>query len=315
MITENIIINNEIMATDIFISVSSDKFPRENIVNDINKAIDIFRDFENKYSRFKVDNELFKLNSSESSRVSEELFEILEKSQCYHKLTNGLFDVSVLNLLEKQGYVLSKNRGFYDENINFGTISSEFGFDKVKLDKKSLMVNKSKNLRFDLGGIGKGYVVDKVAKIIKSKYVDFCVSAGGDMYLSGVDREKDYKYWAIEIESPNGVKQEEMPVLLVSNKAIATSGINKRKWLFYGKENNHLIDTSTGESIANNLDCVTVIGKDTVFCDVMAKTLMIMGVERGLEYCNNNDIAAIFIGKGLDVYKTREVEKYVWKEK
>lgn len=317
-------LTKEIMATDIYLALSSDVFSREQLNKDLDYCVEMLKDFEKKYSRFIWGNELYELNNSSEKKVSKELFDLLKLASIYYKKTDGIFDISIKNLLEKEGY----NQSFMElsqldpaKNKSRNTLtakeasSSVYNFSNVLLDEHSLTVKKPLDLHLDLGGIGKGFVVDKVATYLNTKYSDFCVNAGGDLYAKGVDTNNKYSYWAIDIEDPfTNNSAPDMPLLTISNKAVATSGINRRRWLTENGEKNHLIDTRTGTSVSNNLVCVTVIGDNVVDCDVMAKYLLILGLAKGLDYCDNNGVPAVFITKDREVFNSQLALNYVWKE-
>lgn len=167
-------------------------------------------------------------------------------------------------------------------------------------------------MMIDLGGIGKGYVVEKLAEKMSKKYENFCIELGGDMYLGGVDKENDYPYWAIEIQNPFDVPIE-MPTLIVQNLAIATSGINKRNWNKNGGIKNHLIDSLSKKSVDNNIVCVTVIAENAVNADVYAKTILILGEKAGAKFAKDYDINAIFVLNSKKLVYTNNAKKYIYK--
>jgi len=314
MSLKTINIPQRIMTTDVYISLYSDKYSDVELEKDLALCVKSLEDFEQKYSRFIKDNELDVLNNAEDINVSLELFNILTTCQKYYKSTNGLFDPTVYTTLNSEGYSLSKFKG-YHPSINNELVqgNSSFKFDRVYLISPTKVI-KPKDLKIDLGGIGKGYVIDKLTEILRKKYDDFCISVGGDMYLSGVDRENSYSYWAINIENPFNVPvTPDLPTLLVSNKAIATSGINKRTWMLEGVSKNHLIDTRTNKSISNELICATVISENVVYSDITAKILMILGLADGINYCKMNNVAAVLISNNQQLFLSERVTEYVWK--
>lgn len=327
MITLKREILNEIMATDVFIALSSETYSESEIKQDIDTVVAMFKEFEAKFSRFKPDSELSILNKLTESPISEELCSILIEAQEYYQKTNGIFDPSILNALIKEGYAQSKKLGFVSTSKNINDTQEEalkdkYKFSDVKINVETKTLVKPKELQIDLGGIGKGFIIDKISNFLKSKnYNDFCVDAGGDMYLAGKDIENKYNYWAIELEDPFLALEDkridisvEFPTLIISNKAIATSGTNKRRWLYENKEKNHIINPQSATSLINELICTTVIGDYTVFADIMAKVLLIKGTGEGMKYCNENNIAGIFVTKTKEIYFSDAAQKYVWHE-
>jgi FAD:protein FMN transferase len=314
MITVEKEVPNKIMSTDFYIALSSNEVSETDMETDISFVLKLLNEFEQKYSRFIKDNELMRLNNSEKFTASNELFEILQISHKFYIETKGLFDPAILNSLLNEGYNVSKIKGFYEQNIV--TIKNSYNFNRVILDSTTFSVNKPKELHIDLGGIGKSYVVDKIATLLKNKYSDFCIDLGGDMYLAGSDKKNNYLNWAIEIENPinDPGNTTILPTLLLSDISVATSGVNKRKWDKSGSPKNHIINPITGKSVDNDLLTVTVISTNTITADIYAKVLLIMGKEQGIDFCKHNDISAIFIDNNLSILVTDTCQKYLWKE-
>jgi len=305
---------NKIMTADVYIALSSDTVSQNVIAKDLDTAIKMLKVFEKNYTRFTADSELATLNKSAKMVVSDELLEIITLAKEYYSKTEGLFDPTILIALLKEGYDVSKNAGFYSAKPRTDKNTIQHTFDQVVIDRNSNSITKPASLLIDLGGIGKGYIIDKVAAFLKDSYSDFCVSLGGDMYLAGVDRQKSFPYWAIEIDNPTLTKSMETPTLLGKDVAIATSGVNKRTWNVANQSKNHIIDPRTGRSAQNSLASVTVIGHTTIYADIMAKILLILGIEKGLEYCQNTKVPAVFITKSSEIFFSDEVKNYVWKD-
>jgi len=309
-------INNEIMSTDIFISVCSDTISQSEIEDDINSAIQKLKNFEAKYSRFLESSELTKLNDSTEMSIDEEFIHIIETAKEYYKRTEGMFNPAILPILKNEGYVISKNSGYKNAQ---NTQISDYDQDFSKVLVSGNKVFKPNNLKIDLGGIGKGYAADMLTSFFKTKYENFIVNLGGDMYCSGADKRKNYEYWAIEIEPPYKDFKDKLPLLIVKNAAVATSGVNKRRWSISESDpnldKNHIIEPNSKISLENDLITVTVIGQSTTYADVFAKVLLIMGLDRAKKYCHYNNIAAILVGKSQEVFVSKEASKYVWNEK
>ena len=305
-------IKNEIMATDVFICVIDETSQKSEIKESIDEAFELFRVFESRFSRFLTDNELISFNKAEGDvKISDDLAEMIEKSLYFYSLTSGAFDISILPNLLNEGYNVSKKKGYYKKDSEVFQPSSKI--TNLILDKQNKAAKKPEGLKIDLGGIGKGYAIDKVSDFLGKKYKNFIVNAGGDIYASGRDLKNDYPYWAIDIENPLEAG-ELVDVLMISNKGVATSGVNRRKWLKNGEMKNHIIDPETGKSISDDLLSVTVVANSATEADALAKSLLIMGVREGVRFCDDRSIAAYFIDKNLKVTKSSRINKYVWEE-
>lgn len=301
---------SKILGTDIYLSVFSEKFDSSEMDIDLRHYIDVLKEFENRFSRFKKESLLSQFNQSTQMRIDNEFKEILLLARKYYKQTEGVFNPCLLPVLLDEGYVKSKYENFVDAGFSIDANSFTTNFEELTIHGNT--VKKPSNMMIDLGGIGKGYVVEKLAEKMSKKYENFCIELGGDMYLGGVDKENDYPYWAIEIENPFDAPIE-MPTLLVKSLAIATSGINKRNWNKNGEIKNHLIASLSKKSVDNNIICVTVIADNAVDADVYAKTILILGEKAGAKFANDHNINAIFVLNSKKLVYTNNAEKYIYK--
>lgn len=311
MITKELHITNDIMTTDFYVAISGND--EAIIQTDLKYCETRARDFAKAYARFVPDSELSKMNEIAGEvKVSRALYAMLKLSQIYFKKTEGIFDPAILPALYNQGYNLSKAEGYVDKQPTIYKPQTAT-VEKLKL-KANYTIEKPQDLQIDLGGIGKGYLIQELVDYLSTKYKNFCVSIGGDMYVGGKDTENEYDYWAIEIQNPTE-KKIEMPTLMLSDLAVATSGVNKRKWNFKNKMRNHIIDTRNYESVENDLMSVTVISESIIEADIYAKTLLVLGAKDGLECANARNLNAIFVTKESKIFYGYEAQKYVWQDR
>lgn len=299
------------MKTDIFIRVVSETGNGGERERDIDGAFRMFREFESRFSRFRPESELSRFNDSEEMmRISPEFFDILGRCLRYHEETDGIFDPSVLPALEREGYGGSfKTEAF---GVPRSVTADGCSLRDLRLDPATQMVSKPVGLRIDLGGIGKGYVVDRVAEFLRGKYEHFFVYAGGDIYAGGKNREAGYDYWAVDVENPI-LRTGSLVTLLLSNMAVATSGTERRRWSVGGEERHHLIDPRTERSARTDLVSATVVAETTERAEVFSKTLVILGSDRAKEFAEANRISALLVTRdGKTIYNSH-IEPYVWK--
>lgn len=302
----------EIMRTDVFVQVFSDTYTQQTMEADIEQAFSMFREFAHRFSRFREESELALLNRASQICVSEELFALLLHSRQYFEETGGIFDPTILPTLEREGYGASL------ESVSFGapglTVPERYyTFADIVLDVDSRTVVKPIDCRVDLGGIGKGYIVDQVAHMLSKRYTDFLVDAGGDLYVSGGNRVICQPYFAIEIEHALRTR-ESAGLLLVSDQAVATSGINRRCWQQDGVEKSHLIDPRTQHSIRSDVLTATVVMPSVEQADVLAKTLCVLGRERGLTFAEQKCIPVFLLLKDGTIDRNRFMRPFLWED-
>ena len=290
------------MNTDILCEI--DFLPKDEILakQSLNDTFDAFRVFEGHYSRFKEGNELWYFNHSDSTKLSQEFFDLLSCAKYFHTLTKGQFDPSILTALTQEGY----QGAAYNENQSIAR------FDSLTLNPTTLSAHKPLDLLIDLGGIGKGYIVDQVTANIGKHHRNFLVDAGGDIYARGGNQADGYEYWAIEVEHPLP-EYEPAALLLLTDMAVATSGRNRRHWIKNGIMKHHLINPKTRKSASTDLLTVTVIAPSTVAADIWAKVLCMAGKKSGVALAEKYQLPALFIDEQGNMTTTTLFQNYVWK--
>ena len=234
---------------------------------------------EQRFSRFLPASELSDLNRSagEWMDVSSDLMDMLQLSMKYYVETKGIFDPTILSDLKRIGYDRSMDEirlsgvGLLAQPSNG---ASRPAFHQISLDPANKRVRLPRGMEIDLGGIAKGWIVEKAAHLLHH-YVDICgVSAGGDILFIG--RPLDGMDWDVYLEDPRSPTQT-LAQLHVPSGAVATSSIMKRTWRQGEQVRHHLIDPRTGEPARTSWLSVTVIAPSILEAEVYAKTILIAG--------------------------------------
>lgn len=296
------IVRREIMNTDILceiIFMESQKVEAHQVLNTVFQEI---RMFEKKYSRFKSHNDLWVFNQSTRFSLSTEFLRILQCAQFYFQQTGGIFDPSILDHLEEAGY--------HGSPLMTST-ATPVQFTDLKLNPLTHEAIKPRDLHIDIGGIGKGYIVDHIALLLASHFDNFLIDAGGDIYVAGSNQKENYPYWAINLENPLSSNKNTL-LLMLRDMAVATSGKNRRYWQKNGTTKHHIIDPRTGTSAQSDILTVTVIAPSTISADILAKTIFISGTEAGGAFADTYRIPAIFITDTGKTIINQYALPYVW---
>jgi len=236
-------------------------------------------DCEQRFSRFLPDSELSQLNHSGGgwTRVSSDLLEMLHISMNYYFETKGIFDPSILTDLKWMGYVRSMDeirKGGATLPPHASERTHRPAFHEMTFDLADNKVRLPRNMEVDLGGIAKGWIVEKAAYLLNT-YSNACgVSAGGDMFFVGYPSIG--MDWDVSLEDPRDPTRT-LCQLHVDSGAVATSSVMKRTWRQGEKSRHHLIDPRTGESAKTDWLSVTVISPDIITAEVYAKAILIGG--------------------------------------
>ena len=312
------------MGSDVTITiVASDHINAENEIEISKKEITYF---EKRFSRFLSSSELSKINNSGGKEIptSPEMIDLLKKTREMHAKTSGVFDPTVLDTLISYGYdrsldfdsgVKVAGAGHTEDEIK-NKFLSRTKFDELVIDEKNSTLHIPVGLKIDLGGIGKGYIADRVADRLSKKYKDFWISAGGDMYLSG--KNEGGSSWEVPLQNPLEPKTTLSSIgsilILDPKMCIANSGVIKRKGTSGNMEWNHIINPKTGLSVKNDMLAATVIAKSVCDADVFAKAALILGKKDGIELINKiADTECIMIDKNMDIVFSDGIKKYLKK--
>jgi thiamine biosynthesis lipoprotein len=155
------------------------------------------------------------------------------------------------------------------------------GWRNIVLDdaKKSVMLTKDKT-QIGLGGIAKGYAVDKAVKVLdQAGLTSFFVQAGGDLYARGV--KPDGTEWQAGIRDPRGAEKQYFAKLSLRDHAFSTAGDYERSYIVGGKRYHHIIDPRTGYP-ATASRSVTIFAPTALLADEIDDAVFILGPEKGI---------------------------------
>jgi thiamine biosynthesis lipoprotein len=233
---------------------------------------------EQRFSRFLPDSELCRLNRSAVKwyPISEDLMELLALSLRYFDETDGLFDPSILPDLKRVGYDKSmeviRARGLVDSSAAPRVIRP--AFNTIEFDRPGGRVRLPRGLELDLGGIAKGWIVEKASNLLRAYAATCAINAGGDICFVG--NPPDGSRWKVELEDPRDPRRT-LAELYVGQCAVVTSSVTKRTWNQNGQTRHHLIDPRTGEPAAADWLSVTVVASQITAAEAYAKALLIGG--------------------------------------
>jgi thiamine biosynthesis lipoprotein len=271
-------------------------------------------------SDYKSDSEISRVNRDASRRpvkVSEPTFEVLQKSIEFSRLSTGAFDITVGPLVDLWRSAADANSPPTDADLL--QANSKVGFQKLKLDTNKMTVRFAEDgMRLDLGGIAKGYAIDRaIAAAQKAGATGALVDVGGDIRCFGASpREKGA--WLVGLQDPNASDDPLVPgkpllILKLINAAVATSGGYRRFTLIEGQKHSHILNAKTGHS-SKKLTSVTIIAPEAITTDALATAVAVMGAEKGLALIESlPQTEAILITSDPDykLLKTTGAEKYI----
>ncbi|ULT56612.1 FAD:protein FMN transferase [Neobacillus drentensis] len=284
------------MSTMVQLSINQELF-----ANDLMPVYKLFASVEDTCSRFKEDSELSRLNQQleKEVEVSDPLFGILKEALRFYEETNGVFNPGILSAIENSGYTQSiewikgQELTAPSQTAPVFTKMRPYQLDE---DRQTVVLH----TRIDLGGIAKGWVVDRAADVL-SQYGFGFVNVGGDIRIFG-DLPRPLN---IGIEDPFDSSQM-LSSIQGLDGAIATSTSMKRRWKVNGRSKHHLIDATTGEPSASTILSSTVTAPTAVEADVLAKVVLLLGEECGKALLSVKKKPAVIINEAKEIWRGGE---------
>jgi len=249
----------------------------------IARVMDEMKRIDALMSTYKPDSELSRVNATAANSpvpVSSELFRLIQKALSYSALTGGAFDITYASA----GYLYDYRAGKRPDQASLKAALPAINYRFVRLDEKHGTVSfRRAGVRVDLGGIAKGYAVDRCIAILQQAGVrNALVSAGGDTRVIG--RRTDHP-WNVGIRDPRK-RDGIVSVIPLEDAAISTSGDYERFFEENGVRYHHILDPASGDS-ARALHSASIIGEHAIDTDALSTSVFVLGVEKGLALINS----------------------------
>lgn len=239
-------------------------------------------------SKYKNDSEISELNRDgfrRAVKVSKSTYEVLQRSIEFSKLSRGAFDVTVGPLVDL--WHSAQDANSIPNDVELQQAHSKVGYDKLILDANEMSVRFTvEGMKVDLGGIAKGYALDKTAEAMqKSGALGGMVDIGGEILCFGLP-PAGQNNWRIGLQDPKKAKDgfdagASLLVLNLTNVAVATSGHYRRFVTIGGQRYSHIVNPESGHS-SENLTSITIICPSATDADALSTAVAVMGKEKGL---------------------------------
>ena len=230
-------------------------------------------------STYKPDSEISRVNAHAAEApmvISAELFALVERSLELSAASGGAFDITY----DSVGYLYDFRAHQRPTDAQIAERLGAVDYRHVVLDRAERSIFfKTAGVRINLGGIAKGYVVERAAAMLRERGVQHALlNAGGDTRVIGDRRGQP---WIVGIRHPR-VADEVVTRLPLVDEAISTSGDYERYFEENGRRYHHIINPATGRPTEGILT-VTVIGPDGTMTDGLDTAIFVLGVDKGLE--------------------------------
>ena len=241
--------------------------------------------------------------------VSDDTLEVIEMAQRSSQLSGGAFDITfeALHGLWKFDEDLEKKVPGRKELMQRLKLVD---YRQVKVDraKKTVFLAK-KGMKIGLGGIAKGYAVDRAVAILRQNgFKDAIVQAGGDLMCAG---SKGGQPWTAGVRDPRGGRSDVFATLKLVDHAFSTAGDYERFFFLNGKRYHHIIDPKTGYP-ATRSRSVTIYAPTALLADAIDDAVFIIGWKKGLQLVDSiDDCGAIVVDDKGQVHVSKRIQDKV----
>ncbi|MFQ5862085.1 MAG: FAD:protein FMN transferase [Candidatus Brocadiales bacterium] len=263
---------------------------KESAAQAVNEAFEEMDRLDGLMSNYKPTSELSRINREAPQTPTScdpELLRVIEESLGYSTLTKGAFDITVEPLVSKWGFYDGKVRVPDAKEVE--SILPAVSYENINIQgygDSKLISFRHPGTRIDLGGIGKGYAVDRAVEVLKRWGITSAlVNLGGNIYALG--HPPGARAWKVGVQHPRQ-KNVLLGYLHLENIGIATSGDYERFFTVDGKRYSHIIDPRTGMP-AQGVVSVTVVASSATEADALSTGAFILGLEQGVELLENRD--------------------------
>ena len=257
---------------------------------EINRRMSTY-DPESELSRFN------RLNSSEWFGVSAETVKVVALALEIAERSSGAFDPTIGPVVNLWGFGPEKHREKLPSDEAVVEALGRVGYKQISVRREPPAIKKAKpDLYLDLSGIAKGYASDAISSLLlELGYENTMVEIGGEVRARGV--KADGSAWRIGVEQPDNRGRGLQVVAHLIDAGMASSGDYRNFFEHEGIRYSHTIDPTTGRPVTHSLAAVSVVAASCMEADALATALLVMGDQKGYDWCQEQEVAAMFLAR------------------
>jgi thiamine biosynthesis lipoprotein len=239
-------------------------------------------------------------------KVSGQTIEVIEKSLEMSARSEGAFDIT---------FAAMHGLWKFDEDLEAKVPPpDEIERRRKLINWRDVIVNpramtvklRRPGMKLGLGGIAKGYAVDRVVAVLRGEGLhDFMVQAGGDLYVAG---SKGAASWMVGVRDPRGGPRDIIARMAIRDHAFSTAGDYERAFVLDGRRYHHIIDPKTGYPATASRG-VTIFAPTAFLADALDDAVFILGPEKGLALvASYPDCATVIVDAHNQVWTSKSLE-------
>ncbi len=262
------------------------------------EALDEVDRIEDRLSVFREQSEICQINRTAAAKpvqLEPGLFELLELGMRLHGETDGAFDLTAGPLGEAWGF--ARRAGAMPDEEDLAEAMKCVGSDLVELDAQCMTIRfREKGVRLNLGGIGKGFALDRCCQsMLAADIEDFLINGGHSSAVAhGRRRNATETGWTIGVPHPLRPNRR-LAEIRLCDRALATSGSQVQSFVHQGRRYGHILDPRTGWP-AEGILSATVLAPSAALADALSTAFYVMGPDKALQYCEAHpEIATLLV--------------------
>lgn len=269
------------------------------------KLFSLIEQYESDVSYYREDSIIHRINKNAGispTPINQDVLCLLQKVFYYHEIS-PVFNV-LLKPIQNEYMKFAHSLSLYHRM----KLKQQTNIKQIVVSQNAVMLEK-KNMQLDLGGIAKGYIVDKVTDCLLFHHVTKgIVNFGGDVRVWNTSEE----CFHVGIRNPFSSQVSNQLVISLGNGSLSTSGTYER----FNRSNrafHHIIDPRTMKPSNSELISVSVIGATALETDVFATIFLILGVKDSLQLIEEIHLKCdvVFITKAGKVYCTKKLKRSI----
>jgi FAD:protein FMN transferase len=242
-------------------------------------AFDEIERVEEALSDYRPTSELSRINrlaANEPVTTDPEVFKFLQTSMDFSRKSDGAFDITVGPLMRAWGFF--RGRGHYPTPEELSNARKSTGWEHVHLDPEKRSVRFDiQGMSLDPGGIGKGYVVERVVNLLREVGVKTALVDAGSSTIYAMGAPPGKNGWTIQVPRP-GDRGHSISTVVLRDTSLSTSGNYEKFFTLNGKIYCHIMDPRTGEPVQGTLQ-TTVITPNATDSDALSLIMFVMGAK------------------------------------
>jgi thiamine biosynthesis lipoprotein len=265
-------------------------------------ANEVFREIDRldaQMSNYKPESEISALNRAAARGaviVEPALFALIQDSLRCSRETDGAFDITVGPLMQAWGFF--RGQGRVPSRAELAKVLERVGYRHVRLDTERREVRfDHPGVELDLGGIAKGYAVDRAVEILRENGVTAALVSSGTSSLYALGAPPGERGWRVNVRDPFEAG-EAADVVWLKNYSLSASGNYEKFFTLGGRTYAHIMDPRTGRPVEDML-ASAVLAPSATESDALSTAFFVLGPQASRKYLSTHpDLAAIFYQPG-----------------